>query len=229
MMFCSVVACCRLWDKGCKLHLWSRLASTPSTNGLSGDKSCNTKIYTQVCFLTMQFSIMKIPRWTALKGERKKKTFKNVTTSRSSQFPNLLIVNCKFAWLLFFLTRAPSAFMPYYKAPGLKSLCFIPDPTQCTKATADMPDCMKAFFVEIAEEGCATKGREQSIAGEERLLDNISKCFPNPANPSPQDLSSPQGRLCKCSKTPLPARLTLQLADTQCPTGKAIMKTLLSV
>lgn len=28
-----------------------------------------------------------------------------------------------------------------------------------------------------------TKGREQCIAGEERLLANISKCFPNPANP----------------------------------------------
>lgn len=28
-----------------------------------------------------------------------------------------------------------------------------------------------------------TKGREQNIAGEERLLANISMCSPNPANP----------------------------------------------
>lgn len=27
-----------------------------------------------------------------------------------------------------------------------------------------------------------TKGREQSIAGEERFLANMSKCFPNAAN-----------------------------------------------
>lgn len=145
MVFCSVVACWCLEGKGCKL--WSRLASTSSTNWLSEVKSCNTKIYTEVYFLIMQFSIMKIPRWTALKGERKIKTWKmqRLLGTYSSQICSV-IVNCKFAWLLFFLTRAPSAFMPCYKAPGLKSLRFIPDPTQCTKATADMPDCVKAFL-----------------------------------------------------------------------------------
>lgn len=56
----------------------------------------------------------------------------------------------------------------------------------------------ESLFVEIVKEGCVTKEREQSIAGEERLLANISKCFPNPANP--REL-----------KSLLPKRKTLQV------------------
>lgn len=103
---------------------------------------------TRVYFLTMQFSLMKIPSWTALKRERKSSFKVELLLETHCSQICLVIVNCLFGCFFFFsLMRALSAFMMYYKAPGLKSLQhFIPPPIQCTKATADMPDCMKAIL-----------------------------------------------------------------------------------
>lgn len=110
---------------------------------------------TRVYFLTMQFSLMKIPSWTALKRERKSSLKVELLLETHCSQICLVIVNCLFGcFFFFFLNESAISIHDVLQSTRAEELTTLyPTPNTMHKGNSWHARLHESHFVEIVEEG----------------------------------------------------------------------------